>query len=210
MATPPTRREQRTALSRGRILDAAIEVLVERGYAGTSTLLIQQRAGVSRGRLLHHFPSKDDLLLAAARHLVEARMDDLAGAWERTKAAPASPQRIDEAVGLLWTTFRQPYFWASVELWIAARHNPDLARVLGPQERKLYRLVRHTVDLNFGPAVTSHPRWPATRELLFTSMRGVALTYAFGEGNPARDKHLPEWRAVARSLLVPELAPAPG
>ena len=56
-------REQRTSDSRLRILDAAVACLVESGYAGTTTLTIQARAGVSRGRLLHHFPSKETLLV---------------------------------------------------------------------------------------------------------------------------------------------------
>jgi AcrR family transcriptional regulator len=201
MTTPPTKREQRTLVSRTRILDAAIDVLVERGYVGTSTLLIQQRAGVSRGRLLHHFPSKDDLLVAAAEHLVAARMHELSDASQGITTPPDSPQRVDEAITLIWSTFREPYFWASVELWLAARHKPELARVLGPHEKQLYRLVRHTLDVHFGPVVAAHPRWPGIRELLFTSMRGVALTYAFQPHNAARDKHLPEWRALTRPLL---------
>ena len=66
---PLGRREARTATSRARILDAAVACLVESGYSGATTLQIQARAGVSRGRLLHHFPSRDELLVAASRHL---------------------------------------------------------------------------------------------------------------------------------------------
>jgi AcrR family transcriptional regulator len=71
---PITQRDRRTAVSRRRILDAALEGLVEAGYAGASTLMVQRRAGMSRGGLLHHFPSKDDLFVAAAQHLARARV----------------------------------------------------------------------------------------------------------------------------------------
>ena len=54
----PRSRSERTADSRLLILDAAVACLVEEGYAGASTLAVQARAGVSRGRLLHHFPSR--------------------------------------------------------------------------------------------------------------------------------------------------------
>ena len=79
---PRRSREQRTSDSRQRILDAAVACLVESGYAGTTTLTIQARAGVSRGRLLHHFPSKETLLVAAAQHLAATRFasDGLAAA----------------------------------------------------------------------------------------------------------------------------------
>ena len=43
---------------RARLLEATVELLVERGYAGTSTTLVSERAGVSRGAQLHHFPTK--------------------------------------------------------------------------------------------------------------------------------------------------------
>lgn len=62
-------------------------------------------------------------------------------------------------------------------------------------------MARRAVDQNFGPVVTAHPRWPATRELLITSMRGVALTYAFHARNAPGDRHLGEWRAIARQML---------
>ena len=71
---PRGRREERTATSRARILEAAVACLVESGYAGATTLRIQARAGVSRGRLLHHFPSRDQLLVAASHHLATERL----------------------------------------------------------------------------------------------------------------------------------------
>jgi hypothetical protein len=57
------------------------------------------------------------------------------------------------------------------------------------------------VDALFGPGLTAHPRYPPTRELLFTSMRGVALAYALEQRDPAQDPHLAVWRDAARTLL---------
>ena len=61
--------EERTRAMRARLLEATIECLVERGWAGTSTTVVSQRAGVSRGAQLHHFPTKNALVLAAVEHL---------------------------------------------------------------------------------------------------------------------------------------------
>ena len=44
---------------RQRLLEATVDCLVEHGWSGTSTTLVSQRAGVSRGAQLHHFPTKD-------------------------------------------------------------------------------------------------------------------------------------------------------
>jgi AcrR family transcriptional regulator len=54
---------QRRAATRGRILDAARALLVEHG-AETTTAMVLERAGVSRGALYHHFPSREDLVAA--------------------------------------------------------------------------------------------------------------------------------------------------
>jgi len=68
-APSQSRREQREA-TRTRLLRTAVAVLIERGVAGTTTLEVQQRAGVSRGALLHHFPTHAQLLSATVGELV--------------------------------------------------------------------------------------------------------------------------------------------
>ncbi|MHB1802402.1 MAG: TetR/AcrR family transcriptional regulator, partial [Actinomycetes bacterium] len=60
--------------TRRRILDATLLTLVERGHAGTTTLAVQRRAGVSRGALLHYFPTRADLLVAAVSDVAEAQV----------------------------------------------------------------------------------------------------------------------------------------
>ena len=57
--------------------------------------------------------------------------------------------RLDRAVELMWRTYQQPYFWASVELWTAARTDPALAAALLPVERRLGAAIRRTVDAFF-------------------------------------------------------------
>ena len=62
---------QRTAEMRLRILHATIACLLEFGYAATSTRQVTDRAEVSRGALLHHFPTRADLMLETAEYIVE-------------------------------------------------------------------------------------------------------------------------------------------
>jgi len=116
-ADVPARRSQanRRADSRALILDAAVDVLVERGYHGTTTVAIQERAGITRGRLLHHFPSRDAVLVAAAHHLASERILEMERWFARTDDPdPGGAARIDSAIEHLWNTFRQPYFWAAI------------------------------------------------------------------------------------------------
>jgi len=46
-----------------RILEAALEVFAERGYAGTPTAEIAKRAGVAEGTIFKHYKTKKELLL---------------------------------------------------------------------------------------------------------------------------------------------------
>lgn len=203
--TVPRSRQERTADSRALILDAAVASLVEHGYAGASTLVIQARAGVSRGRLLHHFPSRDGLLVAAAQHLSHTR---LAQAEERAaralEGATDARQRVDRCIELLWSSFQEPHFWAAMELWTAARSNPALRAALRPEERRLGTAIRSVSDRIWGPQLCAHPSYAQLRELLFTSMRGVALAYAFEDRPAATDPHLRIWKDIAHRMLLDE------
>jgi AcrR family transcriptional regulator len=198
----PTRRAQRTADSRSQILDAAVSCLIEGGYTSATTLQIQGRAGVSRGRLLHHFPSRDVLLVAAAHHLAAARVRatvDKAG--DELPRFPPGAARLDRVVELMWETHHEPHYWAAVELWTASRTNDEIAAALLAEERRLGGTVRAAVDGMFGTDVAAVPRYPLLRDLLLSSMRGVALTYAFDRRDPDGDPHLTQWKELARTLL---------
>jgi AcrR family transcriptional regulator len=192
--------QDRSRDTQARIMNAAITALVNDGYSGATTLRIQEIAGVSRGRLLHHYPSRDDLLVAAVSHLTEARMAALAEDehWPTESAA-----RIDVAVDRMWDTFQQDYFWASTELWLASRANDRLRSALEPHERNLSAFIVRKVGSMFGESLSASSNYAMVRDLLITSMRGVALAYAFRPRDPRLDPHIVEWKATARSLLLP-------
>jgi AcrR family transcriptional regulator len=176
------------------LLDTAVEVLVESGYSGASTLKIQERAGVSRGRLLHQYPHRDALLVAAVQHLVEARISVL----HEDVEWPDDPiLRVGTAVKTMWATYHQGYFWAATELWLAARYTETLADALVPHERALGSVIRAATDSMFGAELTARPRYADLREMLITSMRGVALTYSFDHRSPDADPHLQLWTEFA-------------
>jgi AcrR family transcriptional regulator len=204
VARSPRSNSERTADSRLLILDAAVACLVEEGYAGASTLAVQARAGVSRGRLLHHFPSRAELLVAATEHLATTRLAET----QRRAAAlmaglPPGPERVDRAIELMWATFQEPPFWAAVELWTAARTDPALRVALRSEERRLRNAIRAVADGIWGPEVTATPLYAELRELLFTSMRGVAIVYAFEERPPATDPNRVLWKRLAVRMLFP-------
>jgi AcrR family transcriptional regulator len=158
---------------RQRILDATVACLVEQGYGETTTLAVQARAGVSRGALLHYFPTRGQLVVEAVDHLFEAAKAEL-----RAQVRPevAEEERVPEAVELLWSSFRGPLFAAALELWLAARTDPDLLVALVPHERRLGHEIKVFCRELFGPRAASHPRFDQVCELLVQAMRGAAVS----------------------------------
>jgi len=125
VATRPVRRTQseRTAATRAALLDATLECLVDVGFAATTTTEVARRAGVSLGALVHHFPAKADLLTAAVGHLLARRQAEFRKAMaDADMGAP----RLATAIDVLWSQYDGPTFAAYLELWVAARTDPDL------------------------------------------------------------------------------------
>ena len=82
--------QKRSVATRAALLDAAIECLVKRGYAATTTIETARRAGVSRGAELHHFPSKAELLTTAVDHLFDRRRAEFGNRFDHWSMVSAS------------------------------------------------------------------------------------------------------------------------
>lgn len=74
--------------TRGRLLDAAVRTVERGGVSGLTLEAVAREAGVSKGGLLHHFRSKDALVEAVLRHLLEMFSARVAQLWEREAEGP--------------------------------------------------------------------------------------------------------------------------
>jgi AcrR family transcriptional regulator len=178
-----------------------VDALVELGYARTTTQEVQSRAGVSRGALTHHFTTKADLVLAAMDHLYEEFSESVRKAAATLPDDPAA--RIRLGVELIWERFHGPLFVASMELWTAARTDPELRAALLPHERRLGAQLRELSVEVFGEQVARHPASEAVYQVLLTSMRGQAMTYALQPDAPRSVPHLQHWLAIAEAFGRP-------
>jgi AcrR family transcriptional regulator len=197
---PQTRntQEQRSSISRAAMIDAALECLDQEGLASTTTVRIQEKTGFSRGRLLHHFASRVELLVAAVQNLAQGRFSNL----KQPRARASRVARIEHAIRTLWLTHDGVLFWAAMELWIGARTNPSLATALRGEEKRLGVLIRKAADDLFGEDLCSGANYVNCRELLISSMRGVALTYTFSRRRMESDPHIEMWCEIARRMLI--------
>ncbi len=200
MTSAPARVPQgeRTRLMRARLLDATVELLVERGFAGTTTTLVSERAGVSRGAQLHHFPTKNDLVVAAVEHLTEVRGAELAAA---AAALPADVPRTRGVLQVLADHFTSPVFVAALELWVAARTDPGLHDAVGPLEQRIGREThRLTVDL-----LDADESVDGVRELVQATLdlvRGLGLANTVTDDAARRARILDRWADTLDTTLT--------
>jgi len=198
-ASTPTgsRQQERSRSTRHRVLEAAVECLVERGWSGTTTTLVAERARVSRGAQLHHYRTKSDLLLAAVEHLAERRTAELRA---EAAALPPDGDRVRRTVRLLAQLFTGPLFSAALEVWVAARTDPTLREALVPVETRFGReLHRLTVDL-LGADETR----PGVRESVQATldlMRGLGVASLLTDDTARRDRLLAEWTGQLGRIL---------
>jgi len=172
---------ERTSTTRAKLLDATLDSLVELGYARTTTQAIAARAGLSRGAQLHHFPTKESLVVAAVEHLAAKRERDI-----RAERDPV------HAVDLLADTFTGPLFLAALELWVAARTEPVLRQALLPLERQvneaLTALARDVLGSSSEDA-----------ELTLELVRGLGMAVLFNSPATARRRRrrlLARWQTL--------------
>jgi AcrR family transcriptional regulator len=189
--------EERTRAMRQRLLDAAVESLVELGWSGTTTTVVSRRAGVSRGAQLHHFPTKDDLVLAAVEHLSRARAAELDAA---AQGLPRGRRRTRAVLEMLADLFTSPVFAAALELWVAARTDDALRAAVAPLEQRIGREVhRRTVDL-----LGVDESRAGVRELVQATLdlvRGLGLAATLTDDAARRGRILDEWAAVLDDRL---------
>ena len=102
----PTRRlTDKGAATRERILAATVERIVESGFAAMTIESVMAKAGLSRGSVLHQFPTRLDLAIATAQRTMRAVMD---AARERANAIDDPFERLAGYAQIVWDTHSTP------------------------------------------------------------------------------------------------------
>jgi AcrR family transcriptional regulator len=195
---PRRTQEERTATMRARLLDATIDCLVERGYAGTTTTAVVERAGVSRGAQLHHFPTKRDLVTAAVEYIMDRRNDEFRAAFADVSLGP---DLVDQVVDGLWQIFRGDTFYAWLELLVAARTDPELGAQVTDIAERFQASVDETFRELFGLAPDAAKRVAFAPRFTFLVLEGLALEHIRGKREGEEERVLKVLKQLAPQAI---------
>lgn len=200
-STKPTKAANAAPLERSirdRILDAAVQSLIEQGAARTTTLEVQRKAEVSRGALLHHFPTHAELLSATVIDLVRRNEQSVFELLDKLQSAPDAVERAIRALALMMA---QPPFMAELELWALARTDEGLREALLKVERDARKESERVLRALFAP-VSDRPGHDAVIAMTTDFLRGFVLSGVLRRNPVRRQQMISNWVRATQILLA--------
>ena len=178
--------QRKSIQTRVAILEAAIDCLQSCGYARTTTQLIAQTAEISRGAMLHHYATKQDLFGAVIDYTFYRRMERFIARIN----ALTEEERVDENAGIevYWLSLITREYSAYLELSVASRTDAELREIFLPKARRFVEVERDTV-------LKAFPEWggrPGDFELAMdfctAAMEGLLLNREVWDDQKRRAK----------------------
>ena len=196
--SPSGLQAKKSQSTRNAILKATLQCFIKYGYHNTTDLKISELSGLSRGAMRHHYPSRKAIIRDAIDYLHERRLNAFKNSLTDLDLHP--DDRVRFAIDSYDELNKKPMFLAFSELSIAARRDPDLAKVLHGKQKsfeqeymrvgmemfpewknkpKAYDVVMHLNRYILeGMANDLIPPDPKIRELLITTLESKIQTLA--------------------------------
>jgi AcrR family transcriptional regulator len=195
-AKPPPRRTQaeRREASRTALLEAAVECLVEEGYANLTTRRVAERAGVSQGTQMHYFPTKNEFVAEAIRYVAQKLAAE--AVRQLDPETLTDPDRQETLLDELWRLHKTPIVQATMELWVAARTDPELKAGLRKLDRDIARLMTGAAGELF-PDQATEPEFFELINAGLAAIRGLAMLQPVVQPKVLEQR----WQATKRLLL---------
>lgn len=179
-------RPSRTAETRGRLIDATIECLIDSGYSGTTAVAVCKRADVSHGSLLYHYGTRARLLGAALDAVYKRLRRPVI---ESLEALPSGEERVEALVELMWGAFGAREFKAVLELWLAASNQANVGWAVWPEAEDFDRAIQPLTEYLFSDVAARMPDFSLYISLIFQVLQGMGLanaTWPHDEDDPNR------------------------
>lgn len=191
-AQPLSKQEAKSIDMQRRVCAAAVSVLAEVGYERVSTKLISERGKMSRGALNYHFPTKNDLFVAAYNHVLAEWDKD----WPFCDLEENETLSIESLIDALWTElFSKSTYLAILELMLAARQDHDLSTQL----RAALAKWSHKRDQRTIQMMGLDPSDDMASKLLrinLCMLRGICVNRFCADGTYAEEPLIEIWKGI--------------
>jgi TetR/AcrR family transcriptional regulator, regulator of cefoperazone and chloramphenicol sensitivity len=196
--------QQREPESRQRIINAAVQCIIEEGFYRASTNAIAERAGLSWGVIQYHFGSREALMLAVLEEGCQRLVEDLSTADIEGETLT---ERIESYYEILARYYAHPEYLAFVQVLLNLRHDPrtseqtleTMSNIGEPVAAERKRLEK---ELFAGFAVRNR----TVRGMLFNVLRGIALGEAMLGALPFEHGRLIKDLSAQRRLTAEALS----
>lgn len=161
---PPREGRERGDVARRRIVEVALELIADHGFAATTTREIAERLGFTKAALYYHFRSKEDLLAA----MVAPAVDDLTAlvATAATPSTPADRRRLLEGYVDVVSAHRDLVRVLAQDPSIRGR--PAMTAAMA-----LYQRLQQTLSADPGPDVAQQVRVRAALGAVHAALLGA-------------------------------------
>jgi AcrR family transcriptional regulator len=194
-----TPKQDRSRLTRERLLGASIDLLATQGWAATTVGAVAAAAGVSRGAAQHHFPTREDLITAALGHMIEQRIEDVRSVG--LDLPDPGPERTVAVVRLIVQHYTSDLFKAALHVWTAAASDPALSDRVLPLESHMSREVLAIAAAALG----RDPGDARVRRSLQATLdlaRGLGLADVLSDDSARREKVIRFWAETLDLVLA--------
>lgn len=189
--------QDRSRVTRQRLLLSTVRCLAEHGWSATTVSVIAAEAGISRGALQHHFPTREALVVAALEYMFQER----AALVERTSEPTGDgAERVHSVVRTLVEMYNGELFRAALHAWTAAAADEQVRAVIAPLERRFARSVHALAVAHLGVDDAD----PHVRTLIQATLdlaRGLALADLLTDDSKRRARIVRAWSTMLAAEL---------
>jgi len=194
--TERTRQEQKSEDTRRRVRAAAVGALADLGYDRASIKRVVERAAASQGALLHHYPTKIDLMADVAAHLLQRAIR-----WVRMVGAEPSPD-LPPTLRSWREQFRTAEYAALLEILTAARTDEDLRAAIADALKSWHEASEAELSAMFRRAGSDDPRLASIFTITRCLMSGLLVHDALIRDERSVEQVLGDWDAIVRAYLT--------
>ncbi|WP_169569396.1 TetR/AcrR family transcriptional regulator [Sneathiella limimaris] len=199
----PNKQAVRSLKMQERVLNATLDCIYEDGMQRASTTEIVKRAGVSRGAMLHHFPSKEVLIAAAVEKLLDDEIDIIRS---EADAYARKEKTIDDFVDFLWERFSGRLFMVTMDFLSSARTDDSLRQAVIPVSLNFHASLNEIWKQFFHYEKSSPDKVQILLNTTLCLMRGMAVQTVIRDDDAYYTSIRAAWKAILHDLLDEEAA----